>query len=1086
MLLGLSLAAMETTALAAELPPPAARKIDFAKDLQPLLAERCYDCHGQKKQESGLRLDGREFALKGGEHGPAFVPGKSDESLMVQVLAGAHADITQMPRKKEKFTAEQIGLVRAWIDQGAEWQGGATATYGAATNHWAFKAPVRPAPPETKHKRWGRNPIDAFILARLEKEKLKPSPEADKTTLLRRLSLDLIGLPPTPEEADAFLADKSPQAYEKQAERLLASPHYGERWARHWLDAARYADSDGFEKDKPRSIWAYRDWVINSLNRDLPYDQFIIEQIAGDQLPNATQDQIVATGFLRNAMLNEEGGVDPEQFRTEGLFDRMDAIGKSVLGLTIQCAQCHNHKFDPISQEEYYRLFAFLNNDHEASTISYNASQQMLVANLARQMRDLEAGLRHATSDWEERLNRWEDSVGNQPEWNVLRCVNAGDNSARYYYYDDGSIRAAGYAPTKWTSHFRGTNNLPMIAAFQFEQLTDPNLPCGGPGRSLKGMAALTEFKVEAVDLANQTNQVEVKFVKATADFENPEKDLEAEFGDKSDKKRAYGPVSFAIDGKDTTAWGIDAGAGRRNQPRKAVFIPEQPLTFTNGVELNFRLQQNHGGSNSDDNQNHNLGRFRISVTHATNVVADPLPAGVREILRIPREQRSPAQVATVFSYWRTTVPEFKEINEKIEALWKQWPEGTPTLTLRARDDEKPRPTHVFKRGDWLKSGHEVTFGVPAFLHPLPADADGSRLTLAKWLVDKKSPTTARAFVNRVWQAYFGTGLVESPEDFGTRCEAPSHPELLDWLACELMNPEIRIPESERKPNPETRNRNHDPDFIRNSDLGFHSEFGPRASDLAPWSIKHLHRLIVTSSTYRQSSRLTPELYTKDPYNRLLARSSRLRVEGEIVRDIALAASGLLNPEIGGRSVFPPAPDFLFQPPASYGPKTWKEDTGPERYRRGLYIFKFRSVPYPMLQTFDAPNGDFSCVRRLRSNTPIQALVSLNEPTFMECARALARLTLSEGGKTDAERINFAFRRTLSRPPTSSERNELLALLDKQEKYVAAGWVNPFELATGRNETPSHLPEGTTPTQLAAYTVMSRVLLNLDETITKE
>jgi mono/diheme cytochrome c family protein len=1086
-LLGLSLAAMVTTVLAAELPPPATHKIDFAKDLQPLFAERCFDCHGEKKQESGLRLDGREFALKGGDHGPAFVHGKSAESLIVQVLAGVHADIAPMPRKKEKLTAEQIGLVRAWIDQGAEWEGDAPATYSTATNHWAFKAPVRPAPPETKHKRWGRNPIDAFILARLEKEKLKPSPEADKITLLRRLSLDLIGLPPTPEEVDAFQADESPQAYERQVERLLASSHYGERWARHWLDAARYADSDGFEKDKPRSIWPYRDWVINAFNRDLPYDQFIIEQIAGDQIPNATQDQVVATGFLRNAMLNEEGGVDPEQFRTEGLFDRMDAIGKSVLGLTIQCAQCHNHKFDPISQEEYYRLFAFLNNDHEASTISYSVAQQMLAANLARQMRDLEAGLRHSTPDWEQRMNQWEDSVTNtQPDWVTVRCVNAGDNGERFYYYEDGSIRAASYAPTKWTAHFRGTNTLPFVGAFQLEQLTDPNLPCNGPGRSLKGMAALTEFKVEVVNLENRTNKVEVKFVKATTDFENPEKELEAEFSDKSDKKRIYGPVAFAIDGKDTTAWGIDAGPGRRNQPRKAVFIPEQPLTFTNGVELNFRLQQNHGGSNSDDNQNHNLGRFRISVTHATNVVADPLPAGVREILRIPREQRSPAQVATVFSYWRTTVPEFKEINEKIEALWKQWPEGTPTLTLRARDDEKPRPTHVFKRGDWLKSGNEVTFGVPAFLHPLPADADGSRLTLAKWLVDKKSPTTARAFVNRVWQAYFGTGLVESPEDFGTRCEAPSHPELLDWLACELMNPEIRIPKSERKPNPETRNRNHDPDFIRNSDLGFHSEFGPRASDLAPWSIKHLHRLIVTSSTYRQSSRLTPELYTKDPYNRLLARSSRLRVEGEIVRDIALAASGLLNPEIGGRSVFPPAPDFLFQPPASYGPKTWKEDTGPERYRRGLYIFKFRSVPYPMLQTFDAPNGDFSCVRRLRSNTPIQALVSLNEPTFMECARALARLTLSEGGKTDAERINFAFRRTLSRPPTSSERNELLALLDKQEKYVAAGWVNPFELATGRNETPSHLPEGTTPTQLAAYTVMSRVLLNLDETITKE
>jgi hypothetical protein len=1029
------------------LPPPAARKINFTKDLQWLFAERCFDCHGDKKQESGLRLDGHEFALKGGDHGPAFVPGKSADSLMVQLLAGVHADIARMPRKKEKFTAAQIGLVRAWIDQGAEWEGGASAGHSTATNHWAFKPPVRPTPPETKIKHSARNPIDAFILARLEQEKLKPSPEADKITLLRRLSLDLIGLPPTPEEVDAFLADKSPQAYEKQVERLLASPHYGERWARHWLDAARYADSDGFEKDKPRSIWPYRDWVINALNRDVPYDQFIIEQIAGDQLPYATQEQIVATGFLRNAMLNEEGGVDPEQFRTEGLFDRMDAIGKSVLGLTIQCAQCHNHKFDPISQEEYYRLFAFLNNDHEATTIAYPPQEQMLVANLTRQMRDLEAGLRHTTPDWEERMNQWEDAAkDNQPEWVPLRIVNAGDNSARYYYYEDGSIRAAGYAPTKWTSHFKGTNQLPFIGAIRVEQLTDPNLPANGPGRSLKGMSALTEFKVEATDAQNPTNKVTVKFVSATADFSNPEKELEPEFGDRSGKKRVYGPVAYAIDGKDDTAWGIDAGPGRRNVARQAAFILETPLAFSNGVVLDFRLQQNHGGANSDDNQNHNLGRFRISVTTATNAVANPIPANVRTIFNTPHAQRSPAQTAAVFSYWRTTVPEFSEANKNIEALWQQWPEGASTLTLAARQGAAPddtlRATRLFKRGDWLKPGNEVAFGVPSFLHPLAPDADGSRLTLAKWLVDDESPTTARTLVNRVWQTYFGTGLVESPEDFGTRCEAPSHPKLLDWLACEAM------------------------------DRG--------------WSLKQLHRLIVTSATYRQSSRVTPQLYAKDTYNRLLARGSRLRVEGEIVRDIALAASGLLNPEIGGRSVFPPAPDFLFQPPASYGPKTWKEDTGPERYRRGLYVFKFRSVPYPMLQTFDAPNGDFSCVRRLRSNTPLQALVSLNEPTFMECAQALARKTLAEGGKTDAERINFAFRRALSRPPTASERNELLALLKRQQKYVGAGWVNPLELATGKNEKPDNLPEGVTPTQLAAYTAVSRVLLNLDETITKE
>jgi mono/diheme cytochrome c family protein len=1055
----------------AALPPAATRKVDFAMDLQPLFADRCFDCHGEKKQESGLRLDGREFALKGGDHGPALVPGKSAESLVVQVLAGVHADIAQMPRKKDKLTAEQIGLVRAWIDQGAEWQGGATAGYGAGTNHWAFKAPIRPTPPAPKSKRWVRNQIDAFILARLEKESLKPSPEADKITLLRRLSLDLIGLPPSPEEVDAFLADKSPQAYVKQVERLLASPHYGERWARHWLDAARYADSDGFEKDKPRFIWPYRDWVINALNRDLPYNEFIIAQLAGDQLRHATQDQIVATGFLRNSMINEEGGVDPEQFRMEAMFDRMDAIGKSVLGLTIQCAQCHNHKFDPISQEEYYRLFAFLNNDHESQRVVYSTEAQMLVANLTREMQDLEAGLRHTTPDWEQRMAKWGEEVkSNQPEWTVLRpwVEEITTGGQRYLPQPDGSFLAQGYAPTKHGVHLWATNDSQNVSAFRIELLTDPNLPANGPGRSIKGTCALTEFTVEAIEVQNPSNKVSVTFTNVTADFEQLESPLEAIFDDRSNKKRVVGPVKFANDNDEHTAWGMDAGPGRRNQDRKAVFPCATNVGFAGGTIWHIRVIQRHGGWNSDDNMNNNLGRFRISLTTNTGpVVADPLPSRVRDILAIPREQRTPAQVSTLLSHWRTTVPEFKETNGKIEKLWAQWPEGSTSLTLATRAE--PRETHMLKRGDFLKPGKAVTFGVPAFLHPLPPGADGSRLTFANWLVDKKSPTTARALVNRVWQTYFGTGLVESPEDFGTRCELPSHPELLDWLACEFMQPTSDVDPSNRS-----------------SAKPEHVSTLQRSNASTPWSLKHLHRLIVNSATYRQSSHVTPQLYAKDPYNRLLARAPRLRVEGEIVRDIALAASGLLNADIGGRSVFPPAPDFLFQPPASYGPKTWKEDTGPERYRRGLYIFKFRSVPYPMLQTFDAPNGDFSCVRRQRSNTPLQALVSLNEPVFMECAQALARKTLAEGGKTDAERINFAFCRTLSRTPTDRERQELLSLLEKQEQHIAQGWVNPFELATGRNEKPDKLPDGVTPTHLAAYTVVSRVLLNLDETITKE
>ncbi|MGH7973762.1 MAG: DUF1549 domain-containing protein, partial [Limisphaerales bacterium] len=551
-------------------------------------------------------------------------------------MAGTKDDLERMPRKRDPLTREQIALLRAWIDQGADWpETGPVAAKKDWHEHWAFKPPVRPKLPNVKDHQWARNPIDSFILARLDAEKLEPSPEADKTTLLRRLSLDLIGLPPTPGEVDAFLADRDAHAYEKQVERLLASPHYGERWARHWLDAARYADSDGFEKDKPRSVWFYRDWVIHALNRDLPYNQFVIDQIAGDELPNPTQDQIVATGFLRNSMINEEGGIDPEQFRMQAMFDRMDCIGKSILGLTIQCAQCHDHKFDPLKQEEYYRLFAFLNNDHDGQRVVYAPDDLMKVSNLSRQMRELEAGLRHKAPGWEKRMATWEESVKKgQPQWIVLKpeVEDISTGGQRYLPQPDGSFLALGYAPTKHTARFFVTNNLENITAFQLELLTDPNLPCGGPGRSFKGTCALTEFKVEAIELNHPTNKTAVKFSRATSDFDQPEATLEPNFDDKSGKRRVTGPVSFAIDGKDDTAWGIDAGPGRRNQSRKAVFECSAPVGFPAGTVLVFSLVQNHGGWNSDDLMNNNLGRFRFSVTtNSDPVTADPVPRGVRE-----------------------------------------------------------------------------------------------------------------------------------------------------------------------------------------------------------------------------------------------------------------------------------------------------------------------------------------------------------------------------------------------------------------------------------------------------------------------
>lgn len=1015
--------------------PQAPVAIRYDRDIRPILSDACFKCHGpdEANRQGGLRLDRREdlFARKGA--GAPVVPGKPGASrLWVRIAASEPARRMPPVHSGKSLTREQKALILAWIRQGAPW-----------SQHWAFVPPRRPALPAVRNRQWVRNPVDAFILARLEKEGLRPSPEADRATLLRRLSLDLIGLPPTPEEVDAFLADTKPGAYERQVERLLASPHYGERWARQWLDAARYADSDGFEKDKPRFVYFYRDWVVSALNRDLPYDRFIIEQIAGDLLPNPTQDQIVATGFLRNSMINEEGGVDPEQFRMEAMFDRMDAIGKSVLGLTIQCAQCHTHKYDPLTQEEYYRLFAFLNNAHEANVAVYTPEAQQKRAEIFRRIHEIEGELRHRTPDWRDRMAKWEAAVRVPgPTWTVVRPELDSSGGQKHYLREDGSILAAGYSPSKQTTEFtvevEGT-----VRAIRLELLNDPSLPRGGPGRALDGLFGLTEFKVDAAPADGSGKAQPLKIASATADVNPEERPLSRQFDDRSKRKRVTGPITYAIDNNNDTGWSIDIGPGRSNVPRKAVFVLEKPVSFPGGARLTFRLVQNHGGWNSNDNQSNNLGCFRFSVTDAEGAVADPIPAGVREILAIPAAQRSQAQLAALFSYWRTTVPEWKEANARIEALWKQHP--TPTNQLVLAERERMRPTHLLDRGDFLKPKKRVTPGVPAFLHPLPAGAKPDRLTFAKWLVDPRSPTTGRSLVNRVWQSYFGIGLVRTSEDLGVQAEPPSHPELLDYLASEFVSP-----------------------------TGL------------KWSLKRLHRLIVTSATYRQSSKVTPQLLERDPENRLLARGPRFRVEAETVRDVALAVSGLLERRIGGPPVYPPAPEFLFLPPASYGTKNWPVSTGPDRYRRALYTFRYRSVPFPALQVFDAPNGDQSCVRRVRSNTPLQALTTLNEPLFVEAARGLARKTLAEGGSSDEARLAYAFRRCVSRKPTAEEQRVLLDFLRGQESRFKTGKADPWAVISDDPKRRPEMPAGAGPADLAGWTLLSRVLLNLDETITKE
>jgi len=1012
-------------------------RVDYTRDVRPILATNCFHCHGQdpSHREADLRLDlfeSPDDEINGAE--AVIVPGDLDGSEFVNRIITDDADVRMPPADSGKvLKPAEIETLRRWVEQGAEYQ-----------KHWAFTAPQRPAIPQVNDAAWVCNPIDAFVLARLEAEGLKPSPPADANTLLRRLSLDLVGLPSTLEEVAAFESTAHadlPLASSREADRLLTSPHFGERWARLWLDAARYADSDGFEKDKPRYVWHYRDWVINALNADKPYDEFIIEQIAGDLLPDATQDQRVATGFLRNSMINEEGGIDPEQFRMEAQFDRMDAVGKSVLGLTVQCAQCHTHKYDPIEHVDYYRMFAFLNNCDEGQISAYTDQEQSQWAETRKLITRIEDELKQANPNWANQMAAWEQSLKDDShQWTVVRPQLDASGGQKHYLLEDGSVLAAGYAPTKHRTDFTVEVKGPAkITAVRLELMNDPNLPHGGPGRSIYGLFGLTEFKVTAGPLDDSKKAAPLKIAKVTADVSPAERLLDAAFDDRSNRRRVTGPIEYAIDGDDLTAWSGDIGPGRSNVPHNAVFALEKPLEVGAGQRITFGLVQNHGGWNSDDNQNNNLGRFRLSVTDADDSVADTVPAAVREAIAVPVKERTPAQLAAIFSHWRTTVPDWAETNRRLDALWESHPRGTTQLTLVER--EQPRKTHRLDRGNFLAPVEEVSPDTPAFLHPLK-DESPDRLDFARWLVDRRAPTTARAVVNRIWQAYFGNGLVLTADDLGTQGDLPTHPELLDWLAVELM------------------------------------ENG--------WSRKHIHRLIVNSATYQQSAAVTSELLSRDPDNQLLARGPRYRVDAETVRDIALAASGLLTKTIGGPSVYPPAPEFLFQPPTSYGPKTWNYDTGADKYRRALYTFRYRSVPYPALENFDAPRGDVSCVRRVRSNTPLQALTTLNESLYIEAARELAKRTLADGGASDDDRIAYAVRRCLSRDPQPEELAVLQDFLNRQKHRFHAEGADPWPLITEEPPADKKLPGNVPPADLAAWTALSRVILNLDETITKE
>jgi len=1007
---------------------------DFNRQVRPILSRHCFKCHGpdEATRQSGLRLDQHASARAPADSGQAaIVPGDAAQSeLLRRIFSRDEAEIMPPPESKNPLTDDQRDILRRWIAAGADYR-----------PHWAFVPPQSPPLPAVRRDDWPRNAIDRFVLARLEAEGLSPSPQADRTTLIRRVSLDLIGLPPTPDEVDNFVADTAGDAYERLVDRLLASPHYGERWARRWLDLARYADTNGYEKDRPRSIWPYRDWVIKALNDGMPFDQFTIEQIAGDLLPDATVAQRVATGFHRNTMLNEEGGIDPLEFRFHAMTDRVATTGTVWLGLTIGCAQCHSHKFDPISHHEYYGLLALLNNADEpelelmqpehAEQHRRNVERaERLLAELPGRFPVAAEGdgpqdeLRRAALErrWNEWLQQQRDVA---VAWVPLQPVEATSNLPLLTVQADDSVYASGDFTKDDTYRLRFRTELRGITAVRLEALPDDRLPAGGPGMTYyegtKGDFFLGEFQMS-------DGVHPLRFARASASY----------------AKNRFGsnPVSaeLTLDGDPQTGWSVDGRTGERHT---AVYTLESPWTGEGDLHLTMRFGRHFASS---------LGRFRISVT------TDPrggraldLPEDAerwlldRSRIRENSDNADGDPNSHEFGYedraaddqglrqlrreFVLGLPEFAEQSKEIRRLLTP-PAGPTTLVMRERPPENPRPTFRHHRGEFLQPREQVDPSVPAFLPSLPPGAAPDRLSFARWLVSNDNPLTARVTVNRDWSAFFGRGLVATIDDFGYQGQTPTHPELLDWLAVEFMR--------------------------------------------SGWSLKWLHKQIVMSATYQQSSQMSEPVSSSDPDNAWLARGSRVRLEAELIRDAALRAAGLLSAKIGGPSVYPPQPPGVTTE-GTYGPLNWTASTGEDRYRRSLYTFSKRTAPFAMYTTFDGPTGEACVARRDVSNTPLQALTLLNDVVFLEAAQALGAEFAGRDGSLE-DRLALLFRRVVGRSAEPGEIENLAVFFRNQRMRFEAGELDAKAVAGGDDKDVG---------ERAVWTVVARILFNLDEAITK-
>jgi hypothetical protein len=1008
--------------------------VDFRRDVRPILSDNCLECHGpdEAAREADLRLDTPEGAFTTLFGSTPIVPGNPDESEVIYRITTTDRDERMPPADSKKdFTKEDAAILTRWIEQGA-----------AYDEHWAWQVPQKKTLPIP-----AAHPIDAWVNHELQKQNLTPQPTAPPRTLVRRIFLDLIGLPPSPAEIDQFLAayaSNPPAAIDTLIDELLTRPAYGEKWGRHWLDLARYSDTNGFEKDKPRDQWIYRDWVINALNADMPYDQFLTEQLAGDLLPDRTQAQLIASGFMRNGMINEEGAIVPEQFRIEGIVDRMDTFGKTTLGLTVQCAQCHTHKFDPITHDEYFSLFAFFNETHEAKSWIYSDKQLKYIADLRTELSTLDEKVRDENPTWEIDLAIWEETQrATHDVWTIWdtdsQTWKGGLNHPEEL--DDHSILTLGHPTVTGFSITEGDIPIPAVTGLRLEALLHGDQPFRGPGRSYWGTFAISEVEVFS-QLPDSDEWTEVKLASATADFAtetgNLKKYFDHELQDPENKRR-IGPAKFLVDGDKTTGWAPDRGPVLRHTESAAVVVFEAPLQLPPGSRLKVQLAQDHGGD-GNDRKNQQLGRYRFALTDAPSPRATDYDHAALLALLQPPDQRTAADQAAIFTAWRQTQDTFAELNAAAAKITKKFPEAyTSVLHSEATSPEFARTTRLLDRGVWDQPKHKVPRGVLAVLNPLAAK-NPTRLDLAAWVTAPDAPLTARVQVNRVWQTLFGAGLVITSDDFGTRAPLPEHLELLDWLAV---------------------------DFRENG-----------------WSSKQLLKTILTSAAYQRSSTVTPELWEIDPRNRLFARGPRFRAEAEVIRDIALTASGLLTQKLGGPSFYPPVPASVLD--YNYvKPDYWDPATGPERYRRSLYMFRKRSMPDPSLSSFDAPNGDASCARRERSNTPLSALTSLNEPIFVEAAQALALRILQEGGNDTAARTNYGYLLTTGRPAGPQEIDAISELLTSQDARLAEGWLDIRQIAFPDPNVIPELPDGVIPRDVAKWAMASRVLLNLDETISK-